>query len=74
MKVTRESNLPPGDDYGGDLPVHDAHMHGEGATKADMRRGFVRVNASDEIERDEMWGPPYNDNGGFVGRPQGWER
>lgn len=72
--TSRKSNLPPGDDYGADLPVHDAHMHGAGATKADMKRGHVRVNATDDIDRDEMYGPEPHPGGGFAGRPQGFAR
>lgn len=74
MKTDRKSNLPPGDDYGADLPRNDAHFAGEGATAAEMRRGYKRINPTDGMDRDEMMGPEPHPNPGFAGRPQGFER
>lgn len=52
----------------GDLPESADHMQGFGASKADMKRGFVEAQ---EATPDY----PFNfAETGFLSRPHGWER
>lgn len=75
MKTDRASNLPPGDDQGPALPRNDTNFTGEGATAADMRRGYRRINPGETgYDRDEAYGPEPNTEGGFAGRPDGYKR
>lgn len=57
------------------LPESTDHMAGEGATQADMKRGFLKVG---EEKRDAMFpdeGSMLDDSpSGFLTRPGGWER
>lgn len=52
----------------GSLPESSEHMQGEGASKADMKRGFQRVNGD---ERDDGF---LSSGEGFLPRAHGWDR
>ena len=68
MELKRNGGTPNGETSGGPLPVSEAHLTGFGASKSELKRGHG-VNAKDDA--DDFFGPQ---DGGFAGRPQGWER
>jgi hypothetical protein len=60
-----------------DLPMSDESMSGgtngavEGVSDAALERGFIRVPADDNPHPLQAYGAS---EGGFLGRPAGWER